>query len=292
MPDGNSPTLEVQDDIDFTISVACECCCDLGPVHQAMAEQPNFKGALALATPQKPDPTGLIEDADLVLIIADNAGLEQATARLADYKQSRQTTLLLYLQDDQRPCSGPVPGVVVPAAQLPSGLTRLIKALIEPLIPHGLICVDWADTLHVLQLDGQAVVVEASGSQAEDTMADALRQLREQSSDSVIKGMQISISCSTENLKMRLVHTLLTACKEVAGEDATLIAAAPFLDWPGPDRFEIRLFAKLGGSEQQEAQVSPHNDSPFRHLSLNESPLCTCDRPTWLPLSDTPCPVH
>lgn len=253
MPDGNASALDILDDIDFTIQIACECYYDLELVRDAVARQPDFKGAIALSAPCVPDSASLIEDADLVLVVADKESLALAMVRLAAYKQIKQTTLLIYLQDNEQPSSQEILGLTIPRSQLPAGITRVMQALVEPVIPQGLICVDWCDSKHVLELEGQTLIEEAFGSQPEDLMQRALGRLQAHAAGRPIQGMQVSISCSTNSLKVRLVHTLLTACKEVMGDDATLIVAAPFLDWPKFDHFEIRLFAKLGGSKQQEA---------------------------------------
>lgn len=252
MPDGNASALDVEDDIDFTIHVAWECYCDLELVQDAVARQPDFKGAIALAVPCVPDPESLIEDADLVLVVADKANLAPAMARVADYKLIKQATLLIYLQGDEHPLSEHVPGLTIPRAQLPVGVTRVIKTLIEPVFPQGLICVDWCDTRHILDLDGRALLEEASGCQPEEVMASALGRLRKHASGRSIRGMQVSILCSQNRLKMRHIHELVSACKEMLGEYATLIAAVPLLDWPDSDRFEIRIFAKLGSPQEQE----------------------------------------
>ena len=249
MPDGNASALDVEDDIDFTIHVACECYCDLELVQDAMARQPHFNEAIALAAPRVPDPASLSEDADLVLIVADMASLAPAMARAAAYRRIKQATLLIYLQDSEQP-SPEIPGLAILRSELLAGVTRLVQALITPVIPQGLICVDWADTRHILDLDGRALVEEAFGSQPEDLMRRVLDRLRERAMGSPISGMQMSISCSSGTLKTRLVHALVSACREAMPEDGTLIAAAPFLDWPESDRVEIRIFAKVGSGAQ------------------------------------------
>ena len=245
MPDGNASALDVEDDIDSTIHVACECYCDLELVQDAVARQPDFKGAIALAAPRVPDPASLSEGAELVLIAADKASLASAMARVAAYRQIKQATLLIYLQDREQP-SPDIPGLAILRSALPAEMTRLVQTLIMPLIPQGLICVDWADTRHILDLDGHAIVEEAFGSQPEELMRRVLDRLRERAMGGPISGMQMSISCSSDTLKTRLVHALVSLCREAMPEDGTLIAAAPFLDWPESDYVEIRVFARVG----------------------------------------------
>lgn len=249
MPDGDAFALDVEEDIDFTIHVACECYCDLELVQDAVARQPDFKGAIAIAAPCVPDPASLSEAADLVLVIADKASLAPALARVAAYRQINQATLLVYLQDREQP-SPDIPGLAVLRSELPVGMTRLAQTLIMPVIPQGFICVDWADTRHILDLDGRALVEEAFGSQPEDLMRRVIDRLEERAMGGPISGMQVAISCSSGALKMRRVHELRLACKEAMPEDGTLIVAVPFLDWPESDHVEIRAFAMVGSGAQ------------------------------------------
>jgi len=60
-----------------------------------------------------------------------------------------------------------------------------------------------------------------------------------------INGLQAAIICHERKLATRHAGDLLWACKDVAGEDTTLIVAAPLLDWPDIDSYEVRLFAKI-----------------------------------------------
>lgn len=75
---------------------------------------------IALAAPCVPDPASLSEDADLVLIAADKASLAPAMARMDAYRQIKQATLLVYLQDREQP-SPDIPGLAMLRSELPAG---------------------------------------------------------------------------------------------------------------------------------------------------------------------------
>lgn len=251
MPDGNVPVPDVESDIDFTIQAACECYCSVHLVQAALAQQPDFKAAIAWAPPCAPDPESLIEDADLVLVVADKASLFAAKARLAGYEALQQATLLIYLADDARMSADDVQGLVISRSELPARISQLVEALIMPVIPQGLVCVDWADTRHILALDGYAFVEEALGYRhPEELVGLALKRVPERAAGRPVLGMQMSLSCSASALKMRLIHTLASACKEAIGDDGTLIVAVPLIDRPDFGRVEIRIFAKIGSAGQ------------------------------------------
>lgn len=250
MPDGNVSVPDVEDDIDFTVRVACECYCSIELAQVALAQQPDCRGALVWAAPCVPEPDALIQDAELVIIVADKASFPKAIARLEGYKRLGEATLLVCLEDEDRFPPAEIPGLVMPRSQLPTALSCLVQALIAPVIPRGLICVDWGDTRQVLMMEGQVIIEKASGSEPQGVIASVVSRLREQASGRVIKGVQASISCSTNNLKVRFVHDLISACETVTDEDATLIAAAPILDWPDSEHFEVRLFARVETAAQ------------------------------------------
>jgi hypothetical protein len=249
MPDGTSPADVVNESLEFTIRVACECYCRPDLVRAALHQQPGMNGCLAWGPPESPDSDEIARDAELVLIVADKDALPAALDRVSRYKQrGRQVPshLLLYLQDEGDVPAGEISGLILRRSQLPAALSRLTRAVFEPVIPHGLVCVDWADTRHILDMEGQVVIEEASASRLEDAVASVMTRLRQHAAGRPVLGMQASIICDPSRLAMRYVHDLLSACRQETDEDATVIMAAPVLDRPGRDDYEVRLFARVG----------------------------------------------
>lgn len=248
MPDGSLHTQDVEETVEFTIRVACECYCSLDLARDALSQQPLMNGALAWGIPRIPDSDEPSRDVDLVFIVADQDSLRSAMGRADIYKQAgRQNPshLLIYLRDEEDVSAAKVSGWVLPRAQLASGLSGLTRAVLEPVIPHGLVCVDWADTRHILDMEGQVVIEEASGSRLEDAIESLIEKLRQHATGRAIQGMQASIVYNTAKLAMRNVHEFISACKQETDEDATIILAAPVLDVPEEAGYELRLFARI-----------------------------------------------
>lgn len=252
MPDGSVSVPDVESDIDFTIQAACECYSCYQEVQAALGWQDSLNGGIAWAPPRAPDPESLIEDADLVLVVTDTASLSAAKERLAGYQALQQAVLLIHLVDDEQAFSNDVPGLAISRLELLTGLNRLVRTLVAPVIRQGLVCVDWADMRHILALDGPVLIEDAFGSQPEEVIVRVINQLRVSASGHPVQGMQASISFSQSRLRMRQIHELASACKEVMGEDGLLILAAPSSDRPDSGACEIRIFAKLDTAEQQE----------------------------------------
>lgn len=249
MPDGTSPADVVNESLEFTIRVACECYCSLDLVRAALYQQPVMNGCLVWGAPKIPDSDEIDRNAELVLIVADRDSLPAALDRASRYKQRGSqipSHLLLYLQDEGGVPTDEVSGLILLRSQLTAGLSRLTRAAFEPVIPHGLVCVDWADTCHILDMEGQVVIEEASGSRLHDAIESVMTRLRQHAAGHPVLGMQASIICDPSMLAMRYVHDLLSACKQETDEDATLIIAAPLVDRPGRDDYEVRLFARIG----------------------------------------------
>jgi len=248
MPDGTSPADVVNESLEFTIRVACECYCSPGLVREALYQQPVMNGCLVWGAPYIPDSDEIASDAEIVLIVADKETLPAALDRASSYKQQgRQIPpyLLVYLQDEGEVPTDEVSGLILPRTQLSAGLSRLTRAVFEPVIPHGLVCVDWADTCHILDIAGQVVIEEASGSRLADAIESVMTRLRQRAAGRPVLGMQASIICDPSRLATRYVHDLLSACRQETDEDATLIIAAPLVDRPGRDDYEVRLFARI-----------------------------------------------
>jgi hypothetical protein len=247
MPDGTSPADVINESLEFTIRVACECYCSPDLVWEALYQQPVMNGCLVWGAPYIPDSDEIASDAEIVLIVADKDTLPAALDRASSYKQQgRQVSphLLLYLQDEGEVPADEVSGLILPRTQLTAGLSRLTRAVFEPVIPHGLVCIDWADTCHILDMVGQVVIEEASGSRLEDAIESVMARLRQRTVGRTVLGMQASIICDPSRLATRYVHDLLSACRQETDEDATLIIAAPLVERPGRDGCEVRLFAR------------------------------------------------
>ena len=169
MPDSG---VFISDDVEvseFTITVASECYSGLDLVRDALNQQPSFNSAIVWGIPCTPKPEKLISDAELVLLMTDRASLQLAIDRLSAYRQLNLTTILIYLQDDEVVSAEKIPGQILPRLQLPAGFSYLTRAVFAPIIPQGLVCVDWADTRHVLVMDGQIVMEEAVGARLKVT---------------------------------------------------------------------------------------------------------------------------
>jgi len=248
MPDGGVFVSESNEVSEFTITVGCECYSSLELVRHALAQLPDFNGNLAWGAPCTPGPATEVSDAELVLIVSDQASLKMAIDRWSTYKELEQASILIYLQDDEDVWAEEVPGLILPRSQLAAGLATLAKALFTPVIPQGLICIDWADTRHILVMDGQMVMEKATGSEPEAVIDAALTRLRKRASGRSIHGLQASILCSQNKLAVRHVHRLNSACKMATSEGALIIIGAPFLDWPDADHYEVRIAARIACS--------------------------------------------
>lgn len=249
MPDGTVHTPDVDEVVEFTIRVACECYCCSDLVLEALSTQPSMNGALFWESPRQPGSPELASDVDLVLIVADKNSLQSALERSAKYRRAgRQhpSPLLIYLQGEEEDFpDGTVSGLTLPYSQLAEGLNGLIRTVFEPVIPHGLVCVDWADTRHVLDMDGQVVIEDGSGTRLEDAVESVMEKLRHRAAGRLVHGMQVSIFCAPSKLAVRKVPQVLVACKETTDEDSTIILAAPFVDRSESDGYEVRLFARV-----------------------------------------------
>lgn len=244
MPDSKVLVFDSNEVSEFTITVACECYNDAEIVGKALARLPGFNGHLSWGTPCKPDLAKRVCDADLVLIVSDKANLPTAIDLRSAYRQAEQASLLIYLQDNEDGLTEQIPGLSLPRFHLASGLTSLTHALFTSIIPHGLVCIDWADTRHLFVMDGQMVVAEASGRQPESAIDVAVTRLRERASGRPILGLQASILYG-HKLTMRHIHHLVSACKAMMAEDRLLFVGAPFLDWPEFGRCGVRIAARI-----------------------------------------------
>jgi hypothetical protein len=247
MPDSGVLVFDSDEVSEFTITVACECYSNHELVGEVLAQLPDFNGNLTWGTPCKPDLAKRVSDADLVLIVSDKAHLPAAIDRWSAYRQAEQASLLIYQQDDEDGLAKQIPGLSLSHSCLVSGFTALTHALFTPVIPQGLVCIDWADTRHLFVMDGQMVVAEASGSQPELAIEAAVTRLRELASGRNILGLQASI-LYRHKLTMRHVHHLVSACKAMLEEDRLLIVGAPFLDWPEFGQCEVRIAARVACS--------------------------------------------
>jgi len=245
MPDGSVFVSDSNEVTEFIITVGCECYSSLELVRHALAQLPNFNGNLAWGAPCTPGPATEVSDAELVLIVSDQASLQMAIDRWLTYKKLKQASILIYLQGDEDVWAEEVPGLILPRSQLAAGLSTLTKALFTPVIPQGLICIDWADTRHILVMDGQMVMEKAIGSEPEAVINAAVTRLQKRASGRSIHGLQASILCSQNKLAVRHVHRLNSACKMATSEGSILIIGAPFLDWPDADYYEVRLIARI-----------------------------------------------
>lgn len=248
MPDGTSPADVVTESLEFTIRVACECYCSPDLVREALCQQPVMNGCLVWGAPYIPDSDEIAHDAEIALIVADRDALPAALDRASQYKQQGQQApahLVVYLQDEREVPTDEISGLILPRTQLTAGLSRLTRAVFEPVIPHGLVCVDWADTCHILDIEGKVLIEEASEIRLEDAIESVMTRLQQRANGRPVQGMQASIICDPSRLAARYVHNLLSACKQETDEDATLIIAAPLVDRPGRDDYEVRLFARI-----------------------------------------------
>lgn len=235
----------------FKITVACECYSDQGLVQDALTQLPDLNGKLVWGFPRTPDPLKFI-DTDLVLIVSDRANLLTAIGRSIIYKHLEQAHILIYLQEgaDDVPIEA-IPGLILPRSQLAAGLLNLVQMLLEPTITQGLVGIDWADTRTILAMGDQIVMEKASADQPYAAIKAAVSQLQARASGRAIHGLQAAILCHEGRLATRYISDLLWACKDAADEDTTLIVAAPLLDWPDIDYYEVRLFAKIDCAGQR-----------------------------------------
>jgi len=248
MPDGTTPTQFIDESVAFTVKVACECYCSLDLVRDALSQLPVCNGALAWSAPRMPDQDTLDTNSDVVLIVSDRDTLAQAIDRSSRYKElgrEAPSHVLIYLQDNENVSAGDIAGLTLRREHLATGLTSLTRAAFLPIIPQGLICVDWCDTRHILEMAGQVVIEEASGSRIEEVIESAIARLHDSATGRPIHGMQASILCSSGKLANRYVARLSDACKGITRDDATIILAAPWMDWPDDDYYEVRIFARV-----------------------------------------------
>lgn len=248
MPDGTTHTQFVDKAVDFTIRVACECYCSLDLVRDALSQQSVCNGSLAWSAPSMPDQDTLDTDSDVILIVADKGTLAQALDRLSRYEElgrEAPSHILIYLQDTENVSAEDMAGLTLRREHLAAGLASLARAAFLPIIPQGLICVDWCDTRNILETEGQIVIEEVSGSRIEDAIESAMARLRESATGRPIHGMQASMLCSPGKLATRYVGRLSEACREVASDDAIIILAAPWMDWPDIDYYEVRILARI-----------------------------------------------
>lgn len=248
MPDGTTPTQFVDKAVDFTIRVACECYCSLDLVREALSQLPVCNGSLAWSAPSMPDQDTLDTDSDVILIVSDKSTLAQALDRLSRYEElgrEAPSHILIYLQDNENVSAEDIAGLTLRREHLATGLTSLTRAAFLPIIPQGLICVDWCDTRYILETEGQIVIEEASASLIEDAIESAMGRLHESANGRPIHGMQASILCSPGKLATRYVARLSNPCREIASDDATIILAAPWMDWPDDDYYEVRILARV-----------------------------------------------
>jgi len=232
------------EDTQFKITVACEFYGDQELIQDALIQLPDFNGKLVWGPPRMPDPLKLM-DAEWVLIVTDHANLLAAMGRSLIYKQLGRGHILIYLQSEAEGQAEAIPALTLAPSELATGLFNLTQVLIEPSIMQGLVGIDWADTRTILAMGGQVVLVSASADQPEKAIKNAMSHLQSCASGRSINGLQVAILCHEGRLATRHAGDLLRACKDVTGEDTTLIVAAPLLDWPDIDSYEVRLFAKI-----------------------------------------------
>lgn len=236
---------------EFKIRIACECYSDPDYVRDAVARLPDF-GKLEWGSPCTPDPFKLI-DAELVLIVSDKESLLMAIGRSALYKYAGRAHVLIYLQDEVDVPAEAIPGLVLPRSELRLGLFKLTLTLLEPVLWPGLVGVDWTDARNISAMGGQVVMVKTSSSRPRRAIEVAVTQLRERAAGRAIQGLQAAFFCSKGKLATRYIGDLSWACKDGLplpdkdsdGYDAYFIVAAPILDWPEDDWYEVRLFARV-----------------------------------------------
>lgn len=292
MPDG---VMSVHDEekAEFTIMVACESYCSPDIVLDALARLSDFNGYLDWGLPSIPDPHNLVDDMDLVLIITDKASLPRAMDRSVRYKHLEQPHILVYLRNEEEDAQAEeIPGLIVLRPQLAMELSSLAQALLLPAISQGLVCIDWMDTRHVLLLGGRILLVTASGDQVKTAIKEAVTKLRKQTAGRHVLGLQGSILCNSGKLATRDPLDLLSACREITGEEATLVVSAPFLNWPDIDHCEVRVIAKIectGTSSQRDLPATRRTPSrpemPECSMALTASfatPCGTCPVATCL----------
>lgn len=230
---------------EFKIRIACECYSDTNLVREALTELPDLKGELIWGSPRVPDPLKLI-NADLVLIVTDRTNLLTAIGRSVIYKHLEWAHVLIYLQDEADVPTEAIPGMVLARSQLTTGLLNLTQILLEPVITQGLVGIDWADVRTILAMGDQIVMEKASADQPEVAVKAAVCQLQARTSGRPIHGLQAAILCHGDRLATRFIGDLHRACTDMAGNDTTMIVAAPLPEWPDVDYYEVRLFAKVG----------------------------------------------
>ena len=241
MPDRLTPDDE---GAELKIRIAFECYSEADLVREALAKLPDLNGGLVWGLPIEPDPVRLI-DAELVLIVSDRANLLVAIDRSVNYKQLERAHVLIYLQDVTDIPTEVVTGLTLPRSQLDTALLHLTQTALEPVITPGLVGIDWADLRHILAMGGQVVMERAIANQPEVAIKTAIRQLKDRISGRAIHGLQAAIVCHSDKLETRFVGDLSRACSDVGCADTTLIVAAPLVDSPENDAYEVRLFARV-----------------------------------------------
>lgn len=229
----------------FTIAVACECFGHGELVGAALSGLPDFDGQVSWGAPATPPLTAESGDPDLLLVVCDKSSLDKAIERISALREQQRGTLLIYLQEDDTVQAEAVPGLTLPMSGLATGLSSLADALLTPVIPHGLIGIEWVDTRYFLLLDGQMVIEEARGGDLEATIDAAVARLRERAAGRKIVGLQASLLCSQDKLAMRHVTRLASACRAVIDDDAIFFIAAPMLERLESKLYEVRLVARI-----------------------------------------------
>jgi len=202
-----------------------------------------------------PEQDTMDTDSDVVLIVSDKGTIGQAIDRLSRYEElgrEAPSHVLIYLQDNENVSAEDIAGLTLRREHLATGLTSLTRATFLPIIPQGLICVDWCDTRHIFEMAGQIVIEEASGSRIEEVIESAIARLHDSATGRPIHGMQASILCSPGKLATRYVARLSNPCREIASDDATIILVAPWMDWPDDDYYEVRILARVECREPEQ----------------------------------------
>lgn len=153
--------------------------------------------------------------------------------------------ILIYLQDGAGAHADTIPGLVVPRSQLAAELLNLTQILLEPVATQGLVGIDWADVRTILATEGQIVMEKTSADEPEVAIKNAVNQLQAHASGRAIHGLQGAILSHGHKMRIRFIHDLHCACTDLVGHDAIIIVAAPLLNWPNIDQYEMRLFAKV-----------------------------------------------
>lgn len=252
MPDSSVLVFDSDEVSELMITVACECYSHHERIGDLLRQLPKFEGQLTWGAPSKPDSCERRDGADLVLVVSDKTHLATAIERTEAYKKLGCAVLLIYVHDDDAVLAESVPGLILPYLHLASGLFSLAQALFTPVIPDGLVCIDWVDTRHFLALDGPMVIEEARGSQLEAVIETAVASLKMHAAGRAIMGLQASILCSQAKLSLRHVHQLVSMCRTVVDENGLLFIGAPHLDWPESEQYEVRLAARMACHHERE----------------------------------------